>query len=795
MKSVECLKNKEYHILYEKGQDTEMVSFRKCLSNILNKLQTLWLTVDAGLLSLLLIAVLINLPSLLGYILPAHDTMYMFQVFYYFYNDFFISGDIPRWLPFGFYGVQSDNILIAILSPSTYFVGLIGYIAGVKNILLLFNLSILLEEIIFLFGTYLLAGYLFRHKGIAFIVSLTALCGSVLTVQFLLNFHIYSSLPFIIYLLIRAFRTYSYKFFFLAMIVFIISLFGNPPYFTPIPLLAVLIVFIALFLSHVKNLLPFLRPSKGDVLASTFFFSIFLIVTLLYYHFISNAMNHAEGIYIGRDPVTLKTDLSTFLYYANNNSFEKFKGLVLPYEFIYSDLSIHVGFITLLFALFSIFFVRRALSLAFVSVIIVFSLLSLGSNTPVAKFLYYYFPMMDYYRHINNVVSNYKLFIPLLAGFGLEHFLEQTKNNSNGKGRLIFVVETLTAIAVLIGSIVYTIGLFPEKTIFAVIVTMVFLIILFSLRYRFGVLPHTEHFLIACFLFQMLSYQALVNATMHQPAKMITPVKTEVISVHNYEYQNVRTQSPYGKRTLDAISFVNITRVNYTFAYNFLFWDPCISIKRLDFLNKNVYEYFTLKQAEFVNINPRVDEWGKRLMIPMDSNFLKKIGCNSSKLKLFKKVIFSDSIEESKVLLKNTSKIGEALVLNGVEEKERSKWVPTDFSTDNFVKGTIHLKNFSANRLSLDVDVEEERGAWLYYADAFHPGWKAYVNGNNVSVAQANIAFKAIFLGQGRNSVELIFENEPFCTIGQLLILFGIIFTTIVLFIMFKMCFSKHNTY
>jgi hypothetical protein len=750
-------------------------------------------SVDPGLLCLLAVAVIINLPGLLGYILPIHDSMYMFQTFYFFYNDFFLSGDIPRWLPFGLYGVQSDYYIVTLLSPSAYFAGLVGYLAGMENVLTLFHLSLLIEEVIFVFGTYLLAGCLFRHKGTVFIVSLAALCGSVLMVQFALNFHIYDFLPLVIYLLIRAFSTHQYRYLFISMIVFIISLFGNSAYFAPIPFLAIVIVFIALFLSNLKNLRPFLKPSRKDLAASVFFLSIFLLVTALYYHFISNVMNHAEGVYIGRDPETLKTDLGTFLRYTDELiNFGKFKGLVWPsLEFVAQDLTLHVGFITLLFALFGAFFVRRALSIASVAVIIVFGLLSLGDRTPVAELLYHYFPMMKYYRHIGHTVSIYKLFIPLLAGFGLERLLSLMEGGSMKRRSLGLLAEALAAIAVLTGGVVYPLAIAPEKTIYVIITTTVFLAILFSLRYRFGLLKHTVHFLIACFLFQMLGYQALVNATMYTLTERAFPFNKEVISVYDYGYQEARTLAPPGGRARNALTLTNVSRVNYTVIYSFLAWDPCVSIKRVDFTNQHVIDYLKLKQAEFVNLNPWYVTYGKRLALPRDWSFYSSIGCNSSKLKLFKNVIFSDSIEESREIIRNTAAIDRMVVLNGVNEEDRPGRSPAGSLMDYLSKGTIGVKNFSANRLSLDVSVGEEGGAWLYYADAFHPGWKAYVNGNHTAVAQANIAFKAIWLDRGRNNVELVFEHEPARTIGRLLVIFGLVFTAAVIFLTFKTALVK----
>lgn len=740
-----------------------------------------------GLLGLVSIAVIINLPGLLGYILPTRDTMFMFQTFYFFYNDFFFSGDIPQWLPFGLYGVQSDNSIVAILSPATYLAGLTGYVAGIRDVLFLFHLAILFEEIIFLTGTYLVAGLIFRERGVAFIVSLVALCSSVLMVQFLLNFHIFSLLPLVIYLLLKAFRTFSWRYISLSMVVFIISFFGNPPYFIPIPALTVLVISIPLVISNLRKLPRFFRPSKVDLAVSALFFCIFLSIAALYFLFIKNAMDYTEGVYIGRDPVTLKTDLNTFLTYANDSGavFKKFGALIFPYSYVLEDLTLHVGFITLLFASIGLLSMTSGVPLGFVAVIIFFGLFSMGGKTPLAEFLYNYFPMMDYFRHIRDVVSNYKLFIPLLAGYGLERVL---RLSSQRRG-LILAVEILSVLAMIIGGIVYSSALIPGEAYHAAAFSIVFAFVLFLLRYRFGVLSHTVHFLIACFLFQMLSYQILVTGVMHRIAKRVSPFDKAVVSVYDYDFQDARTETPFTKRAVEASRFINVTKINYAFAYNFLLWDPCDPDRRVDFMNKNVADYFKLKGARFVDIEPLNNTFGKRLQLPYDWDFMSSIGCVSSKLKLFRNPYFSSSLEESRIALMGTA---DTLILNGIDRELWPKLSTASPVTES-VDGVITVKDFSANRLSLEVDTNGESGVWLYYADAFHPGWKASVNGRIRQVAQANIGFKALSLDPGKSRVELFFENEPSRSMGRIIAIIGIVFTAVILLTTFKMCFKRSS--
>jgi hypothetical protein len=56
---------------------------------------------------------------------------------------------------------------------------------------------------------------------------------------------------------------------------------------------------------------------------------------------------------------------------------------------------------------------------------------------------------------------------------------------------------------------------------------------------------------------------------------------------------------------------------------------------------------------------------------------------------------------------------------------------------------------FSPNRLSVRLRRPLESELWLYYADAWHPRWEAWVDGRPATVVRANSAFKAVYLPPG----------------------------------------------
>jgi len=83
------------------------------------------------------------------------------------------------------------------------------------------------------------------------------------------------------------------------------------------------------------------------------------------------------------------------------------------------------------------------------------------------------------------------------------------------------------------------------------------------------------------------------------------------------------------------------------------------------------------------------------------------------------------------------------------------------------IQADVTVKDFSFNELKLNVNVRGETGRpyLLYYADAYHPFWKAFVNGVESPVIRANIGYKATVIPSGRSEVVFRF-GHPFFIIS-----------------------------
>jgi membrane protein YfhO len=81
------------------------------------------------------------------------------------------------------------------------------------------------------------------------------------------------------------------------------------------------------------------------------------------------------------------------------------------------------------------------------------------------------------------------------------------------------------------------------------------------------------------------------------------------------------------------------------------------------------------------------------------------------------------------------------------------------------------VNRYDYNSLELEVDAPA-RGV-LYWADGYDPHWRAWVDGTEVPVHRANLAFKAIFVPPGRHAVRFEYRPTAIVVTGLLFVAMG----------------------
>src|SRR5262245_43276328 len=97
------------------------------------------------------------------------DTGDYWHMFYTSYNELFFNNNFAYWLPYGGYGQPNVLYHLMEISSTDYLMMFVGRLLGVRNALLLFQLSVIADHVLFLFGIYLLSRMLFKRKGAVFI--------------------------------------------------------------------------------------------------------------------------------------------------------------------------------------------------------------------------------------------------------------------------------------------------------------------------------------------------------------------------------------------------------------------------------------------------------------------------------------------------------------------------------------------------------------------------------------------------------------------------------------------------
>jgi hypothetical protein len=70
--------------------------------------------------------------------------------------------------------------------------------------------------------------------------------------------------------------------------------------------------------------------------------------------------------------------------------------------------------------------------------------------------------------------------------------------------------------------------------------------------------------------------------------------------------------------------------------------------------------------------------------------------------------------------------------------------------------GSSRVRRLASDRVSLEV--EASSAGFVVLADAFDPGWRATVDGRQVPILRANVAFRAVAVPGGRHAVEMVYR-------------------------------------
>jgi hypothetical protein len=123
------------------------------------------------------------------------------------------------------------------------------------------------------------------------------------------------------------------------------------------------------------------------------------------------------------------------------------------------------------------------------------------------------------------------------------------------------------------------------------------------------------------------------------------------------------------------------------------------------------------------------------------------IGQSADKLQVFTGARVATTDQEAADLINASGFTGDALILSSPG--------PASSGESRRVETGVEVLSFDGNHLRVKVSLPPGLpGGWLLYCDAWHPHWTGTVNGREVPVARAFLAYKAVPLDAGANVVE-----------------------------------------
>jgi len=128
----------------------------------------------------------------------------------------------------------------------------------------------------------------------------------------------------------------------------------------------------------------------------------------------------------------------------------------------------------------------------------------------------------------------------------------------------------------------------------------------------------------------------------------------------------------------------------------------------------------------------------------------------------------------------SNGKIAEHLVFNAlvnlnlevVLESDSQALIPICSKTE-LPESRIEIVSETADKIEILTETAEE--GWLVLADVWYPGWRAYVDNDQVSIYRANYLFRAIQLPAGVHRVSFVY-NPPSFRVGALVSMLAWIF-------------------
>lgn len=765
-----------------------------------------------------------------------HDTWSYMQMHYIFLNDAVKKGEIPLWFPYMTKGTVSN---VWLYLQNNFLANIYYVIAPILvkiNDYYLFYLSMYADEIVFGVGMLLLSLKLYSTRWAVIFTTVSSVFSVIWGAQIWFNLRLYYLLPFIFYFFLEFIKTASWRYFFLLLLMFPLSMFGNVPYFISV-LSLVAFLFYALVIifmwKDIKNrLIPSLTKNglAMPLLKCTSAIFVSGSLTGLVYYCVKYA--GAEAIHYANvaRAASGRVEMQDFLTYGGDISFAKFVALFTGYTTNVDQMLYSGTLVMVFFAAYLYYWIRKnsVNKLAQVFFIVFVLMLSFTTGGVFSKIAYYLWPTMTMFRHIGLVGGILRILIILLSAYGLDVFARRVAEGDlkirNDFQVLFFITLTVTVLKVLIiwQKKIYFPAfspiMFPSVLMWDFLIAGMFLSVLAIFIPVYRRLRHVLNLgviilpvVLFLHLIDIVTYR-FVQDSLFMP--IVSQKTVDLFKFQDYSYISSRKQTYFeNNRFSDFYSenargypahfapFVKMDKKGnlewneslswpYGSSYwswdSFFYFDACYTAFRTDHRLKVLSDFYSCYIKKFIPFN---------LESPMPSHpsFSKMVACGFPKLQVFKKIYIVPEKTPLKSLLTSENYKGDILFSQQHFISKTAVEYDGDMRAvlprNERVNAAVKVETFSLNKIELIVNNPLDCPAILFYSDAWHKNWKAYVNGEQKHIYQANLAFKAVEIPKGVSRVQFSFQPLTLIITNHILIWFNIFMFIILILIGLRCCF------
>lgn len=722
-----------------------------------------------------------------------HDGFQYFTLQYYFLNNVAYAGEVPQWIPFlthgtvtaWWYGIQSG-----LLQNVLFFAA--GVLRGV-NFLPLFYAGLFVDELLLLIGTWLLGKRFLGSPLTVLFVTLSVTGSCIWTLQPWWNLHFYYALPLIIFLCHRFLDSGKWRYCLLAGNLLFIQSLGNLPYFLPATTLVVFLYFLFYAACNSKavrqkiSMINLGWPAVGS-------FLLIILPFVAYYVALTFGADQIVN-YTFRKPGG-SSSLDVFLGYGGQLHWRAWAELLSGVSPL-MDQTLYIGIVCVPLIVWGLIFNVKRENIHFHLTAVVLLLLSMA--TVVSIFFYYCWPMMGYFRHLALLSPLVKLFLCFLAGFGVDVMFCtpacQTRPLLRGALLMVLALLMLGAFFALrwlandypnnyeiLVKLIQTqtpqyIAFFRELFNDSVIVKLLNRAAFFALAAAvfFAVFSffNRKKYLLPLLLLLLGLHGADIYGFKLSEIRLKTLALTEKSAgLTAFEPMPYRTRrggdlqkDNHRAEQFDALP-MRCGSLYWTI-HAFLFQDALGSPFRIDNLLLPLNTYMKVYWGQPLH-GPSGKPLGhfdySHMAFPPSRPALKISGKTADKIQIFSQARIVSSEEKIAALITNYAYTGNTIFLSPRKEDNRiDDRLPAaskkDLLADTRMPLPYEVTQFDSNNIKIDLFVPETEDAWLLYSDVWHPLWRATVNGKEVPVYKANLAYKAVRLDKGDNEIHFYFKS------------------------------------